>query len=745
MLSTETDSPARKSGLAEALRGLRSPTRRRIPEIQQMTAMDCGAACLAMVLGYHGRPTRVEELRVALPSGRDGLSAAALVKAARHFNLRGQGIRVDIDDLEYLPRGAVLHWNFNHFVVFESLRRDGVAVVDPAFGRRTVPMEDFRRSFTGVAVVLDPSEDFETRAAPKSIRWRYLRHVLAGRGDWGRIAATSLLLQVFALALPVFTGLVIDRIVPRADHHLLLVIGCAIALALAFSLLNLLVRGHLLLELRTRFDAKLSISLVEHLIELPHQFFQQRRTGDLMMRLGSNAQIRDLLTTGTLSALLEGTMVVLYLAILLAASPGLGLLSLGLGAIQLGVFLMQARRARELFRRSLEVQARTLSYQSEMLHGMETLKAMGAEQRAAERWASLFVEMLNVGLERGRLLNLTEAALGTLRLGSPLVILAFGASAVLHGEMSLGTMMAVNALAAGFLAPLGNLAGTATQIQQLDGYFERIEDIFRAPREQEPSSACRCPTLSGRVSLERVSFRYSPAAPYAVRDATIEIAPGEFVAIVGRTGCGKSTLANLLIGLIQPSEGRVLYDGANLRELDVRELRRQIGVVTQHAYLFAGTIRSNISLGDPAVSPGAIIEAAKAASIHDDILAMPMGYDTPLADAGGLLSGGQRQRVALARALVGKPRLLLLDEATSALDPLTEKAVYGCLASLDCTRMVIAHRLSTIAAASQVLVMDAGRIVERGRHAELMDRDSLYRTMVRAQECATLAGSERGR
>jgi ATP-binding cassette subfamily B protein len=699
--------------------------------------MDCGAACLAMVLGFYGKPVRIDELRSVLLPGRDGLSAAALVNAARHYGLRGHGIRADIDDFEYLPEGAILHWDFNHFVVFESFRRDGVVIIDPAGGRRTVAMADFRRSFTGVAVVLEPAEDFETGAAPQNIRWRYLQHVLSHRSHWWRIAATSLLLQVFALSLPVLTGLVVDRIVPRADYHLLTVVSGALALSLVFTLLNTLVRGHLLLELRTRFDASLSISLVEHLIELPHQFFQQRRTGDLMMRLGSNAQIRDLLTTGTLSALLDGTMVVLYLAILLAASPVLGLLTLGVGAGQFGVYLLQKRRTRELIRRSLEVQARTQSYQAEMLHGMETLKAMGAEQRAAEHWASLFVETLNLGLERGRLLNLTEAALGTLRLGSPLLILSFGALAVLHGEMSLGTMMAVNALAAGFLAPLGNLAATATQLQQLDGYFERLEDVFCAPREQEPSAVRRCPALVGRVALEGVSFRYSPVARRAVRDATVEIAPGEFVAIVGRTGCGKSTLAGLLIGLLRPTEGRVLYDNADLRELDVRELRRQVGVVTQHAYLFAGTIRSNIALGDPSLPASAITEAAKLASIHDDILAMPMGYDTPLADAGGLLSGGQRQRVALARALAAKPRLLLLDEATSALDPLTEKAVYGCLASLGCTRIVIAHRLSTIAAASQVLVMEDGRIVERGRHAELVGRDSLYRRMVQAQGYAS--------
>ncbi len=322
----------------------------------------------------------------------------------------------------------------------------------------------------------------------------------------------------------------------------------------------------------------------------------------------------------------------------------------------------------------------------------------------------------------------------TLRLGSPLCILGYGAYSVLEGNLSLGTMLALSALAAGFLGPLSNLVSTFGQLQLLRSYTERIDDVLDTAPEQDRRRVRPAPPLQGQITLEGVSFRYAPLSPPVVREVSLCIEPGQFVALVGRSGSGKSTLASLLLGLYAPTTGRILYDGVDLAELDLRSVRRQLGIVTQQPYLFGGTLRSNIALSDPTLSLDAVVEAARRARLHDEIMALPMRYDTLLLDRGASLSGGQRQRVALARALVRRPAILLLDEATSALDAVTEAEVQAELVRLQCTRIVIAHRLSTVASADLILVMEDGVVVEQGRHADLIAKGGAYARLVAAQQ-----------
>jgi ABC-type bacteriocin/lantibiotic exporter with double-glycine peptidase domain len=377
-----------------------------------------------------------------------------------------------------------------------------------------------------------------------------------------------------------------------------------------------------------------------------------------------------------------------------------------------------------------------------MLNGIETLKSAGTEQRAVERWSSLFVDVLNLSLARGRLNAWIDAFTGSVRAASPLVIVGLGTMRVMDGKLSLGNMLALNALAAGVLGPLSSLAQTAGQFQLLGSYAERIEDVLETAPEQDRTKSRPEVRLHGAIELQRVSFRYNPGSPDAVRDVSATVAPGQFVAIVGRSGSGKSTLARLLAGLYTPVSGRILYDGIDLAEADLRAVRRQLGIVTQHPYLFGTTIRANIALADESLPIGAVIAAAQSACIHDDIARMPMSYDTMLVDGGASLAGGQRQRIAIARALARKPPIVLLDEATSALDAVTERAVQDELAKLACTRIVIAHRLSTIERADVILVMDEGQIVERGTHRELVEKSGHYAALVAAQLRTGTAGAE---
>ncbi|MCX4240916.1 peptidase domain-containing ABC transporter [Paraliomyxa miuraensis] len=703
---------------------------RRVPYVPQLQDGDCGAACLAMVLAYHGRRVDLGSIQEAIGIDRNGSDGGAIVSAASTFGLRGRGLSIEIEDFEHLPPATVLHWGFNHFVVFERATRRGVHLVDPAVGRRVAPWSRVRCSFTGVALSFRPEIEVAPPPRPASRFWPLLRRLVADPGLLSRIAVTSLGLRLFALSLPVLTGFVVDRVVPRSDRDMLLAVGGGLLLMVGFQAVSALLRGHLLLMLRSRLDLELSLGFLEHLTSLPFAFFQRRSSGDLMMRVNSHATIRELLTTSTLSALLDGSFVAAYLAIILVLSPSMAALVAGLGIAQGLAFVAGRGRYRELAAQELETRAIAQSHLVQLIGGIETLKAQGSERWAVQRWSNSFVDEINVSLSRGRLSVLIEAGTTAFQTLAPLSVLALGAVQVMDGVLSLGTMLALSALAASFLGPLRALLDSALQLQLLGGYVDRIDDVLRTEPERGARSGRAAPRLRGSIRLEGVGFGYGRDGAVVLDDIDLEIEAGSCVAIVGCSGSGKSTLAKLMLGLHEPSRGRITFDGHDLAELDLGSVRRQLGIVMQTPHLFGGSVRSNIALGSPRAGMPEVIAAARQACIHATIEAMPMGYETLVGEDGAALSGGERQRVALARALVGKPVILLLDEATSALDTEVERHIMDNLSQLRCTRIIIAHRMSTVASADTIVVLDRGRIVERGDHQTLMARGGRYCELV---------------
>ncbi len=728
------DSLPRVAGIG----ALRRP--RSVPVVQQTGSTECGLASLASVLAFHGRHIPVHALRDHLTAGRDGTNAADLLHLAERHGLAGRGLRVDaIEDLRRLQRGAILHWRFSHFVVLDRAVKRGLRVMDPAAGRRIVNWEEVSRNFTGVAVELWPTDTFRTqKAGGRGVLRDYARVILRS-GHLPQLLAMSAAIQVLGTATPLFTALLVDRIVPREDQGLLLTVAVALIGIAGFSTLFSFVRSRLTVEVMSRIDARLTVSFVERLMELPFSYLQNRSSGDLMLRMNSHVQIRNALTSTAFSAVLDGVFVLAYLVLMLLTDVVVAGLVIVLGVLRVTVFVVTRVRLRELVSESIQRQAEARSYQVRMLSGMEALKSMGAEREVARKWTDLFVKELNIGIEQNRLNATVGAITGALSGVGTMLVLIVGAMRVLDGHMTLGVMLAMNAFAMGFLGPLSKLVGTVSSIYLLGSYVDRIEDVI----ETEPERRVRGPGPDvdpREVSMQDVTFRYSDSGPEILQDLSFTIRPGEFVAFVGPSGAGKSTVAKLLLGLYEPTKGHVLYSGTDLATLDLREVRRSIGTVTQTGWYAADSVRENIALGNPEMSLAEVIEAARLACIHDDIAKLPLGYDTMLYDGGFLLSGGQMQRLALARALAKGPPVLILDEATSNLDTKLEAKIQARLARLACTRIVIAQRLNTIRNADRIFVLKEGRLVEEGRHRELLNLDGEYASLVRAHEQGGIGG-----
>ncbi|KVO66322.1 ABC transporter [Burkholderia ubonensis] len=694
---------------------------RKLPMILQTEATECGLACLAMVAGHHGHHVDLSTLRCRFPVSLKGTRLNRVIEIAQHLDFGTRAMRLDLDQLGQLRLPCILHWNFNHFVVLKEVGGKSALIHDPAQGVRKLTFGEISRSFTGVALEIWPTSGFEPCAAAPAIRLRELLGSVSGLSrSLGQILLLALALEVFSLVAPFFLQWVIDEAIVSADRDLLTVLTLGFGLLLIMQQATNAIRTWALMYFGTTLNVQWRANVFTHLLSLPVRYFERRHLGDIVSRFGSIDTIQQTLTTSFLSAVIDGLMTVVTLVMMFIYSSILGCVALGtmtLYGLLRWLWYQPLRRASE---EQIVRAAKQQSHFLETVRGAKTIKLFNRQAERRASWLTLLVEQINAGLHVQKLQLLYQQVNGVLFGVAGLLIIWLGARKVMDGQFSVGVLMAFNAYKSQFDNRVGSLIDKYFEVKMLQLQGERLADIvFTQP---EPDAGLRhvldeADELPASIDMEALGFRYADGEPAVLDGVSLKIAPGESVAIVGPSGCGKTTLVNVLLGALEPTSGVIRIGGIELGRLGLDRLRTLIGTVMQDDVLFAGSIAKNISFFDPDADPQWIVECARLAAVHDDIAAMPMGYNTLVGDMGTVLSGGQKQRVLLARALYKRPKILVLDEATSHLDLQREQQVNAAVSKLKMTRVIVAHRPETIASASRVVMLEGGKVVLDRRSA----------------------------
>jgi ATP-binding cassette, subfamily B, bacterial len=706
------------------------PFRRSVSFIPQMDIAECGAACLAMVTSFHGYALRLAEARAACGVSRDGVSALAIVKAAQGMDFEAHGVRVELDELEQLKLPAILHWGLNHFVVLERVTKAGLVVVDPACGRRHVSALEADERFTGVALVV-------TRTARTPRRKLRALRILSYAGGVRQYTSTTLamlwstlLFELLGILFPAATQVLIDQVVVPGRETWLVPIVMILALTLMVGTAFQLLRVRALQTLHLALDLNLFSRFVSQLSRLPLAFFRQRAPGDLLERVEANQALRQACAT-MLTALLDGTLVLSYGALMLAYDLQLGLLVVVFQTIRIASLVLLRSYATTTAATELSFRSDERVVATEAFSSPETVLAFGVQDLFLRKFTTQRARHLNAVRVSARLkVAVVESAKMLDGLGYAL-ILWYGGQAVMTERLSLGVFAGFLTLVTFLNKPLECLVSAYSELQVAKSILMRIDDVLGVEALRDGTASLR--GFRGALELRDLSFRYGANGLDVLKNVNLRIEAGEKVAIVGRSGEGKSTLVKVLLGLEQPSEGVVLLDGQRLGNLRRSEVLSHFGAVIQDPLILSGSVRENVAFGR-ACSDEAVWRALSIACLDDVVARLPNKLDAFVGEGGGRLSGGQRQRLVTARAVMGSPKVLVLDEATSALDPSTEAAVHARLGSLGCTRVVVAHRLATVQDADRVLVLERGRIVQTGTFQELSRTEGPFARLVSSLE-----------
>lgn len=708
----------------------------KVPVVMQMEALECGAASLSMILAYYGKWLPLPRVRTELGVSRDGVSAMSIVRGARSFGMEGKGFRYGLDSLKTkITLPCILFWNGCHFVVLTGFGKKGAYINDPASGAVVVPMDKFEKQYSGIALEIVPGEHFEPSGRPTSV-WPFVKKRLRGAGGaLAFLSLSGLAAAVFGVAQPALSSSFVDKILTGANTAWLMpLLGILIGMAVLQFLL-LAATASYQNYVQGRFAVSANCAYLMHVLRLPMQFFSQRMAGDIAGRQRDNAAVANTLMN-TLAPVGVGliTMAV-YLVMMLSISPVLTLI--GVSALVLDLFVAQY-----ISRRRVEI-TRVIARDSGVLSGstagilnvMETIKASGAEEGVFAQWTGMQAAVMAGQAKISKINTYLGTLPGLLLNIANVVLVALGALLIIDGELTTGMLLALQSLLQSFITPAEQLIAAGQEMTEMRSGMERIEDVTNyeedavfAVGEDERIVA----PMTGNVSIRNVTFGYSKQAAPVLKDFSLELTPGRKVALVGSSGCGKSTIARLVAGLYQPWEGEILFDGKPMSAYDRAAFTSSVAVVDQDIFLFSGTVKDNFRFADGTITDADMIRAARDAQVHEAILKHEGGYDARIAEGGSNFSGGQRQQLEIARALAGNPAILILDEATSALDAQTEALVMDAIKARGMTMLLVAHRLSTIRDADEILVLKNGVVTERGTHDELLALNGDYAALVSA-------------
>lgn len=709
----------------------------KVPVVMQMEALECGAASLAMILAYHGKWLPLEKVRADCGVSRDGSNLKDMADAAAAYGLKVDPYRCGMEDVKTLPVPAIIHWNFNHFVVLNGFKKNKAVINDPARGTVEVPLDEFDRAFTGIIVCFEPTEDFVADGKKKSV-WSFAKARLKGTlVPFIFVILTGLLVTFIGIVNPVFTRIFMDRILSGQNPEWLIPVLTGMASLVVFQIIVQAINIIYMLKIKGKLAIVANSMFMWHVLRLPMHFFSQRQIGDIAMRQSSNESIAEVLIQSLAPILLNAIMLVFYFFMVIKISWPLTLL--GLTAVIINMFMANyiSKKRINITRAQLRDAGKLASTTVSGIEMIETIKSSGAENGFFEKWAG-YQASVNSSVVRFSKLNEYIGAIPEVIQGfANMAVLLIGAMFIMQGSngFTAGVLMMFQGYLGKFLEPLDSFRGIGQQMQEMRTDMERIEDVMNYEpdvvyEDVEIDENAEYSKLTGEMQMKNVTFGYKPLGEPLIKDFNLTLKPGSTVAFVGASGCGKSTLAKLISGLYKPWSGEITFDGQPISDVNREIFTSSVAVVDQDIILFEDTIAENIKMWDKSISDTAMISAAKDAQIHEDIMQKDGGYSHKVLEGGKNFSGGQRQRIEIARTLAKDPTIIVLDEATSALDAKTENEVIEAITDRGVTCIIVAHRLSTIRDCDEIIVLDKGQVIERGTHDELFAKNGMYTQLI---------------